>query len=126
MAPKGSIILKESVIDPGKTLSPQEAGKSPVKRKAHLKEKSPEVKKALEQKKAAVKEKEPVKEKDIVPTDIRVMGPKKAADQGDASAQFILGRMYSNGTGVTQNYQLAYVWESLAAAQGHEFAIFLY
>jgi len=28
--------------------------------------------------------------------------------------------MYDNGRGVPQNYKLAYVWSSLAAAQGHE------
>jgi len=31
--------------------------------------------------------------------------------------------MYYDGKGVTQNYKLAYVWESLAAAQGNELAI---
>ena len=48
---------------------------------------------------------------------------KKAAEQGDAAAQFILGSMYYNGSGVTKDYKLAYVWGSLAAEQGHEQAI---
>ena len=41
----------------------------------------------------------------------------KAAEQGDAGAQFNLGSMYRNGQGVPQNYKEAYVWLSLAAAQ---------
>jgi S1-C subfamily serine protease len=44
----------------------------------------------------------------------------KAAEQGDADAQWNLGAMYGNGQGVPQNYKLAYVWSSLAASNGHE------
>ena len=28
--------------------------------------------------------------------------------------------MYHNGTGVAQNYKEAYIWHSIAAANGHE------
>ncbi len=44
----------------------------------------------------------------------------KAAEQGDDGAQYNLGLMYYKGQGVPQNYKLAYVWESLAAAQGNK------
>jgi len=43
-----------------------------------------------------------------------------AAEQGNASAQYNLGLMYDNGQGLPQNYQLAYMWFSLAAAKGVE------
>ncbi|MFO7989486.1 MAG: tetratricopeptide repeat protein [Thermodesulfobacteriota bacterium] len=43
---------------------------------------------------------------------------KKAAEQGYADAQHNLGFMYAEGQGVTQDLKLAYVWSSLAAAQG--------
>jgi S1-C subfamily serine protease len=43
---------------------------------------------------------------------------RKAAEQGDATAQFCLGVCYGNGRGVTQNDLQAYIWSSLAAAQG--------
>ena len=43
----------------------------------------------------------------------------KAAEQGDAKAQFMLGMMYFNGRGVAQDYKLAYVWSSVSAANGH-------
>ncbi len=42
------------------------------------------------------------------------------AEQGDAGVQFILGSMYENGEGVPKDYVQAYMWLSLAAAQGHE------
>ena len=45
---------------------------------------------------------------------------KKAAEKGLANAQHNLGVRYGKGEGVPQNYKLAYVWSSLAAAQGHE------
>ena len=48
---------------------------------------------------------------------------KKAAEQGDAKAQSILGAMYDLGEGVPQNHKLAYVWSSLSAAQGDKLAI---
>ena len=45
---------------------------------------------------------------------------RKAADQGDASAQFNLGVMYANGTGVGQDSIEAYTWISLATARSSE------
>lgn len=49
---------------------------------------------------------------------------KSAAVQGDASAQFYLGFMNSNGKGVVQDYTEAVRWYKLAAAQGNAFAQF--
>ena len=40
------------------------------------------------------------------------------AEQGDALAQSNLGVMYEFGLGVPRNFVLAYLWFSLAAAQG--------
>jgi uncharacterized protein len=40
------------------------------------------------------------------------------AEQGDASAQYNLGLMYSNGRGVTQDYKAAVMWYRRAAEQG--------
>ena len=48
---------------------------------------------------------------------------RKAAEQGDAVAQYNLGIMYSDGRGVPQNYSEAYVWSSLAATSGDEDAV---
>ena len=45
---------------------------------------------------------------------------RKAADQGDADAQFCLGVMYYNGNGVKQDYAEAVRWYFKAAEQGHE------
>ena len=42
----------------------------------------------------------------------------KAADQGDASTQYGLGVMYSEGQGVPQDYQAATQWYRKAAEQG--------
>jgi len=42
---------------------------------------------------------------------------RKAADQGDAGAQFDLGLMYCRGQGVTQDYAEAHMWLSLAASR---------
>lgn len=39
------------------------------------------------------------------------------AELGDADAQFLLGTMYDNGTGVTQDYNQAIKWYTLAAKQ---------
>lgn len=46
------------------------------------------------------------------------------AEQGNADAQFNLGLMYFNGTGVAQDDQAALKWFRLAADQGHAFAQF--
>ncbi|MCH2345192.1 MAG: hypothetical protein MK321_11915, partial [Pseudomonadales bacterium] len=42
------------------------------------------------------------------------------AEQGYATAQFLLGVMYVSGGGVPQNNVRAYVWWSAGAAQGDE------
>jgi len=42
---------------------------------------------------------------------------RRAADQGDETAQFILGVMYSKGQGVPQDYVLAHKWLNLAASR---------
>lgn len=41
-----------------------------------------------------------------------------AAEQGNRNAQYLLGRMYEQGQGVAQDYVQAYMWLSIAAAQG--------
>jgi len=41
-------------------------------------------------------------------TALRIM--RELAEQGDARAQFSLGLMYGNGTGVPQNYKTAFKW----------------
>lgn len=43
-----------------------------------------------------------------------------AAEQGDPGAQHNLGALYYDGEGVPQNHVAAYIWFSLAAAQGHQ------
>ncbi len=45
---------------------------------------------------------------------------RTAAEQGDAYAQVNLGFMYGTGEGVPMNYVKAYMWYSLAKAQGDE------
>ena len=44
---------------------------------------------------------------------------KKAAEKGNAEAQFELGRIYGNGDGVPQDYQAAIGWLEKAARQNH-------
>ena len=44
---------------------------------------------------------------------------KKAADQGNAKAQYNLGVMYDKGTGVAQDYKEAIKWYQKAADQGY-------
>ncbi len=44
---------------------------------------------------------------------------RKAADQGYASAQYIVGDMYDKGLGVTENYAAAVRWYRKAANQGY-------
>ena len=46
------------------------------------------------------------------------MDAELAADQGHATAQRLLGAMYANGLGVTQDYAEAVRWYRLAADQG--------
>jgi TPR repeat protein len=43
---------------------------------------------------------------------------RKAADQGDAAAQFNLALMYANGQGVAQDYKEAVKWYRKSAEQG--------
>jgi TPR repeat protein len=47
---------------------------------------------------------------------------RKAADQGDAIAEFLLGNQYTNGKGVPQGYNEAMIWFQRAAEQGHPVA----
>ena len=49
---------------------------------------------------------------------------RKAAEAGDAEAQFKLGAMYRHGEGVEQDYEEAIVWFRKAAAQLHAKAQF--
>ena len=44
---------------------------------------------------------------------------RKSAEEGDASAQFRLGQLYDEGTGVSQDYGQAKEWFEKAAKQGH-------
>ena len=46
----------------------------------------------------------------------------KAAKQGDAEAQYQLGRMYELGLGVKVNLKEAMIWYRKAAKQGHKLA----
>jgi uncharacterized protein len=46
----------------------------------------------------------------------------KEAEQGDASAQSILGLFYEKGQGVTQDYKQAVHWYTKAAEQGFAWA----
>jgi TPR repeat protein len=43
---------------------------------------------------------------------------KQAADQGDPTAQFNLGVLYSSGRGVPKDPVQAYMWTDLAASSG--------
>ena len=43
----------------------------------------------------------------------------KAANQGDAIAQYYLGQCYQYGRGVRKNNQEAYEWYCISAAQGY-------
>ena len=48
---------------------------------------------------------------------------KKAASKGNAQAQYRLGKMYSKGQGVTPAPNLAFMWYSMAAENGHSKAL---
>src|SRR3546814_17815172 len=50
----------------------------------------------------------------------------KAAEQGHADAQFLLGECYANGRGVTKDLSWAARWYGKAAAQGHAEGAFSY
>ena len=43
---------------------------------------------------------------------------QKAADQGDATAQFNLAMLYSTGHGVSKDLVKAFMWADIAAAAG--------
>ena len=45
---------------------------------------------------------------------------RRAAEQGYAKAQYILGLVYDEGEGVPEDFVRAYAWTSIAAAQGNE------
>jgi TPR repeat protein len=47
---------------------------------------------------------------------------RKAAEQGDESAQVDLGLLYTDGYGVPRNYAEAMKWTLMAAKQGDSFA----
>ena len=47
-------------------------------------------------------------------------GSARPLSTGVAAAQFNLGVLYAHGLGVSQDYVLAHLWFSLAAAQGEE------
>lgn len=44
---------------------------------------------------------------------------RKAAEQGDADAQYVLGHCYLNGDGVPQNIEETLKWYTKAAEQGN-------
>ena len=58
-----------------------------------------------------------IKKRDYA-TAARIIRP--LAESGDATAQYNLGIFYDNGLGVQQDKINAYMWLSLAAAQGRE------
>jgi uncharacterized protein len=45
---------------------------------------------------------------------------RKAAQKGDAKAQYNLGMAYLDGEGVSKNSRLARIWLEKAAKQGHK------
>jgi len=45
---------------------------------------------------------------------------KKAANRGNALAQYNIGMLYENGHGVSQNHETALVWIKKAAANGYK------
>ena len=47
---------------------------------------------------------------------------KPIAEEGNAIAQGLLGRMYLRGEGITQDYQEAAKWHHLAAEQGNKYS----
>ena len=57
-------------------------------------------------------------------TDVREAAKwyRKAAEHGDADAQFSLGRIYLFGKGVSADKQEAVTWFRKAAEQGHKLA----
>ena len=61
---------------------------------------------------------------DTAGTDREALGWfQRAAARGNARARYSLGVMHASGRGVPVNLPEAYLWVSLAAAQGHEAAV---
>ena len=58
-------------------------------------------------------------------TDVDVKTYRKAAEQGDAKAQFNLGDCYYFGKGIKKDYNEAVQWFRKAAEQGHASAQFI-
>ena len=59
-------------------------------------------------------------EEEVVKQDKQVVSKyRKAADRGDAEAQYNLGQMYYRGEGVPKDSNQAVFWYTKAAAQGH-------
>ena len=58
------------------------------------------------------------------PARARLTDLRRAAHQGDVSAQFTLGWMYDDGDGVPRDYRDAATWYTRAAGQGHANAQF--
>ncbi len=56
------------------------------------------------------------------PSPTELAATRKAAEQGEARAQYNLGAMYAKGDGVPKDSQQAYFWWLLSSAQGHMFA----
>ena len=63
-----------------------------------------------------------INEEDLKKTWSPAENARQFAEQGDANAQYELGRMYDNGEGVPQNYVEAAKWYRQAADQGDAMA----
>lgn len=55
--------------------------------------------------------------KGVDPSEIEQL--KQLAEQGDADAQYKVGRMYEKGIGVTKDESMAWDWYQKAEEQGH-------
>ncbi len=55
----------------------------------------------------------------------KLLNLRRKAETGDASAQYILGNVYVNGSSVLRDYKEAARWYSAAAAQGSASAQFM-
>jgi len=60
---------------------------------------------------------------DMPQTARQLMAVWRAAEWGDAECQYKMGRVYSLGSGVEHNMEIASGWMQLASLQGHEKAI---
>ena len=66
---------------------------------------------------AVMEQREEEKEKRLVEA---VKWVRKAAERGDAEAQYVLGRCYSLAVGISEDREEAIKWYRKAAIQGHE------